>query len=318
MNKTQEMSTFVAVVEAGSFVGAMDALGSSKPAISRHISDLEQRLGVRLLQRTTRRLSLTSEGQAFYQRCKEILTLIQESESEIASRTAEPSGLLRVNAPLTFGVLHLAALWGQFADLHPRVTFDITLSDRVVDLVDEGYDLAVRIGALPDSLLVSRQLARTRMLLCASPDYLLRHGTPQHPRDLLGHQVISYSYWSRRDEWQFSGPEGEVTVKTQPRIHANNGDTCRAAALQHQGVILQPSFLVANDLQQGTLVELLPGYRAIELGIYAVYPTRKHLPLKVRRLVDFLVEAFRHPPWEETSQSHASVTPMAPLLPEGK
>jgi DNA-binding transcriptional LysR family regulator len=298
MDKTQEMTSFVAVVEAGSFVAAAaGVLGLSKAAVSRQVAELEHRLGARLLHRTTRRLSLTDDGQLFYGRAKELLAAIDEAESEIASRSGEPSGLLRINAPLTFGVLHLAPLWGRFADAHPKVALEIDLSDRIVDLVEEGYDLAVRITNLPSSQLVSRQLASSRMVLCASPEYIARHGAPAHPDDLTAHRVISYSYWSTRDEWRFSGPDGEVRVRTQPRIHANNGDTCRAAALDHQGIILQPDFLVGDDLRQGTLVELLPDYASLTIGIHAVYPSRKYLPIKTRRMVDFLVAAFATPSW---------------------
>ncbi len=300
MDKFQQMASFVAVVEAGSFVGAADATGLSKAAVSRHVAELEQRLGARLLHRTTRRLSLTDDGQLFFARAKDTLAAVDEAESEISSRSGEPSGLLRINAPLTFGVLHLAPLWGRFAQLHPKVSLDIARSDRVVDLVEEGYDLAVRITNLPSSQLVSRQLATTRMVACASPQYLAQHGTPQHPGELAGHAVVSYSYWAARDEWTFTAPDGHaVVVRTHARIHANNGDTCRAAALDHQGIILQPEFIVADDLRRGALVELMPGYRALTLGIHAVYPSRKHLPIKTRRLVDYLVEAFAVPAWSD-------------------
>lgn len=297
MDKVQEMTSFVAVVEAGSFVAAADATGLSKAAVSRQVADLEERLGVRLLQRTTRRLSLTEDGQTFFARAKELLAAIDEAESEISARTGEPFGLLRINAPLSFGILHLAPLWGRFAERHPRISLDVTLADRVVDLVEEGYDLAVRITNLPSSALVSRRLASTRMVLCASPTYLRGHGTPKHPRELATHTVFSYSYWSTRDEWNFTGPEGPVAVRLNPRIHTNSGDTCRAAALDHQCVVLQPDFLIGEDLRRGTLVELMPEYRAIEIDIYAVYPSRKLLPTKVRRMVDFLVDAFREPSW---------------------
>jgi DNA-binding transcriptional LysR family regulator len=297
MDALQAMKTFTAVVEAGSFVGAMETTQLSKPAVSRHVAELEAHLGTRLLQRTTRRLSLTSEGQTYYQRCKEVLLAVQEAEAEVGSSTGEAMGRLRIGAPQTFGALHLAALWGRFAAANPKVTLDIVLSDRVVDLVEEGYDLVVRIARMSDSNLVSRKLAVTRMVLCASPAYLTRHGTPTQPSELAQHDVISYTYWSTGDVWSFEGPRGEVTVRTRSRINANNGDTCRAAALAHQGVILQPDFLVSRDLRDATLVELMPEYRAAELGIFAVYPTRKQLPSKVRRLVDFLVDAFQAPPW---------------------
>jgi DNA-binding transcriptional LysR family regulator len=297
MNKVQEMASFVAVVDAGSFIRAADASGMSKAAVSRHVNDLEQRLGVRLLHRTTRRLSLTAEGQAFHARCKELLASVDEAESEITAQSGAPSGLLRVNAPLTFGVLHLAPLWGRFADLYPKVSLDVTLGDRVVDLIDEGYDLVVRITAMTGSMLVSRKLASTRMVLCASPGYLAKHGTPVDPSELVSHRAIAYTYWATRDAWEFTGPDGAVSVSVNACIHTNNGDTCRLAALDHQGIILQPTFLVGEDLKRGTLIELMPEFRSIELGIHAVYPTRKFLPLKVRRLIDFLASAFRDPPW---------------------
>ena len=298
MDKFQEMASFVAVVEAGSFVGAADAIGLSKAAVSRHVGELEQRLGTRLLHRTTRRLSLTDDGQLFFARAKEMLAAVDEAESEISSRSGEPSGRLRINAPLSFGVLHLAPLWPRFAQLYPKVSLDIELSDRVVDLVEEGYDLAVRITNLPSSQLVSRQLATTRMICCAASQYLAQHGTPAHPSELAQHEVISYSYFAARDEWAFTAPDDTpVVVHTQARIHANNGDTCRAAALEHQGIILQPDFIVDNDLRRGDLIELMPAYRATTLGIHAMYPSRKHLPIKTRRLVDFLVEAFAVPEW---------------------
>ena len=294
-----EMETFNAVVDAGSFVKAAGALDMSKAAVSRYVGDMETRLGVRLLHRTTRRLSLTDEGQVFYARSKELLAELEEAEAEISSRSQAASGLLRVNAPVTFGILHLAPLWGVFKALNPRVTLDITLADRVVDLVEEGYDVAIRIATLESSTLVSKRLTSTRMVLCASPQYLKLHGSPRHPADLTQHAVISYSYWSTRDEWRFEGPLGPVSVKTRPCIHTNSGDTCRAAALAHQGVILQPTFLVGQDLAEGTLVELMPEFRSIELGIYAVYPTRKHMSAKVRALIEFLAAHFagRGPSW---------------------
>lgn len=300
MDRFQEMASFVAVVEAGSFVAAAEATSLSKAAVSRHVADLEKRLGARLLHRTTRRLSLTDDGQAFFARAKELLAATEEAEAEISSRSGEASGLLRINAPLSFGVLHLAPLWGRFTREHPKVSLEIDLSDRVVDLVDEGYDLAVRITNLPSSQLVSRQLATTRMVLCASPAYLASHGRPTHPADLARHEVISYTYWSGRDEWSFKDPDGNTAaVRISARLHANNGDTCRAAALAGQGIILQPDFIVGEDLHRGTLVELLPSWHAGSIGIHAVYPSRKFLPAKTRRMVDLLVAAFARPAWIE-------------------
>lgn len=294
-----EMRTFSSVVEAGSFVGAADALGLSKTAVSRYVGELEQRLEVRLLHRTTRKLSLTQDGEIFYARCKELLGGIEEAEAEVGSRTGEATGLLKVTVPVSFGVLHLGEVWGAFKARHPKVTLDVTVSDRVADLVEDGFDLAIRIARMPDSSLVSRRLGSTRVVLCASPTYLQSAGTPRHPRDLAQHAVLAYSHWSDRDEWVFEGPEGTVSVRTQPVIRSNNGDVCRAGALQHQGIILQPTFLVGRDLAAGTLVELMPAYRSIELGIHAVYASRRHVAPKVRLLIDLLVAWFREPRWPD-------------------
>lgn len=292
MDRFLEMQTFTAVVDAGSFVGAAEALGLSKAAVSRHVVELENRLGIRLLHRTTRRVSLTPEGQVFFARSKDLLAELDDAEAEVTAQRDAVSGVVRINVPFTFGILHLAPLWGLFRAQHPQVILDVTLADRLVDLVEEGYDLAIRIAALESSSLVSRRLASTRMTLCASPQYLLQHGTPRHPDELTAHQVIAYSHFATKDEWHFTGPQGPLSVRTRPWMHTNNGETCRAVALAHQGVILQPGFLVGPDLAAGTLVELMPAYRSTELGIYAVYPTRKHLSAKVRVLIDFLAAHF--------------------------
>jgi DNA-binding transcriptional LysR family regulator len=297
MDKFLEMRTFSAVVEASSFVGAADALDLSKAAVSRHIGDLEGRLGVRLLQRTTRRLSLTEEGEVFYARCKELLSNVEEAEAEITSRRGQAVGLVKINVPVSFGNLHLSNLWGAFALRHSKVSLDVTLTDRSVDLVDEGVDVAIRIAQLPSSTLISRKLSSTRMVLCASPRYLKQAGRPKHPSDLEAHSVLAYSYWASGDDWEFDGPDGRVRVKTRARLRTNSGDTCRSGALAHQGIVLQPTFLVGADLAEGTLVELMPQYKSIELGIYAVYPTRKHVSPKVRLLIDFLVDWFKTPRW---------------------
>ena len=288
MDRFQEMQTFCAVVDAGSFVKAADALQMSKPAVSRYVADLEARLGVRLLHRTTRRLSLTEEGAVFNTRCRELLSGLEEAEAEVSSRSRAAQGLLRVNVPVSFGIQTLAPLWDGFHELHPQVRLDIELSDRVVDVVEEGYDLAIRIATLPSSSLISKRLASTRIVLCASPRYLEAFGQPPTPAALAEHKVIGYSYWLGGDTWVFEGPDGEVKVKIHPWMSTNNGDTCRAVALAHQGIILQPTFLVGEDLAAGRLVEVLPEYSSIELGIYAVYPTRKHVAPKVRALVNFL------------------------------
>ena len=298
MDRFDEMRAFVAVVDAGSFVRAAEALHVSKTVVSRLIGDLEARLGVRLLHRTTRKLSLTVEGEVFHARCHELLAGVEEAEAEITARAAEAIGLLRLNVPVSFGLMHLAPLWPAFLQQHPNVTLDVTLSDRIVDLVDEGYDLAVRIAQLPASSLVSRKLTSTRLVLCASPEYLRRHGAPSHPAGIARHAVFSYTLLSSGEHWMFEGPQGPVSVKVTPRMRSNSGDTCCAAALQHQGIVLQPSFMVGDHLRSGALVEVLPDYRSLELGVYAVYASRQHITHKVRALIDFLVEAFRIRAWD--------------------
>jgi DNA-binding transcriptional LysR family regulator len=303
MNKLREIECFIAVVESGSFVKAAVTLGISKTAISRYVADLEARLGTRLLQRTTRRLSLTEPGQRYVERCRQILAELDEADAMAGEQDGQPAGPLRINAPHTFGVLHLAPLWPTFLARHPQVSLDITLSDRLVDIVDEGFDLAIRITRLPDSSLVHRRLAGTRMVLCASPDYLGRHGIPQHPGELAHHETVGYSYFSHRREWRFDGPDGPVSVRTHARLIADNGDTCLAAAVAGAGIILQPAFLVQDALRDGQLVEFLPEYTQGETGIYVVYPTRKYLSAKVRVLIDFLVEAFAMPGWRALDEN---------------
>jgi DNA-binding transcriptional LysR family regulator len=297
MDRFQEMRALVAVVDAGSFVGAADALAVSKAAVSRQVADLEARLRVRLLHRTTRRLSLTDEGEVFYARAKDLLGAVEEMESEVAARRGEAVGVLKVTAPVSFGLLQLAPLWPGFMAKHPLVRLEVTLADRFVDLVEEGVDLAVRIARLESSSLVSRKLSSTRLVLCASPKYLKKHGRLRHPADLARHAVIAYSLLSVGDDWQFTGPEGVVQVRVAPRMRTNSGDTCRAAALGHEGIVLEPSFMVADDLAAGTLVQVLPQYRSLELGIYAIYPTRKFVAPKVRALIEYLADAFRDRVW---------------------
>ena len=299
MDKFEEMRVVLAIVDAGSFAGAAQALEMSRPAVSRHLASLEERLGVRLLHRTTRRLSLTEEGEVFCARCRELLAEVEEAEAEVTSRSGEAAGRLEVNAPVTFGLLHLARLWPRFMARQPKVLLNVTLSDRVVDLVEEGYDLAVRIGRLASSSLISRRLTSTRLVLCASPGYLRAHGTPERPADLARHAVMLYTLSSMGEVWEFDGPDGRESVRVRPVMRSNSGDNCRAAALEDRGIVLQPSFMVGEDLARGDLVELMPGYRGDELGVFAVYPSRKHVSPKVRVLIDFLVESFRDRPWPE-------------------
>ena len=301
MDALRQIEAFVAVVRAGSYVKGAERQETSKAVLSRQVLELETRLGTRLLNRTTRRLSLTETGAAYFERCVQILDDLREADAAAGATTATARGRLRINAPLTFGNLHLAPLWGEFLKLHPAVELDITLTDRVVDLVEEGFDLAVRIaptGRLPSSSLVARTIADDRIVLCASPGYLRGAPALTHPADLAAHAVMAYAWWSGGDTWQFSGADGATAdVTVRPRLRTNSGDTCRAAALADQGVIYQPAFLVGPDVRAGRLVELLPGWRGPALEIHAVYPSRTHLSGKVRAMVDFLAQAFVQPGW---------------------
>jgi DNA-binding transcriptional LysR family regulator len=293
MDRLQNMQAFVAVVETGSFVAAAQRLQSSKAVVSRQVAQLEDHLGARLLHRTTRRLSLTADGDLFLARSRELLQQWQEATDEVSHRTVQPRGTLRVNVPFSYGVALLAPLWSGFMQRHPDVLLDVTLSDRVADLIDEGYDLAVRIGQLSSSSLVSRRLASTRLKVCASRAYIETHAKLEQPGDLSEHRILSYSLLSSGDTWTLSNksdPDQIKTIDVTPVMLSNNGDTCTKAALEGQGVVLQPDFIVQPYLDNGQLVELLPQWQADEFGIYVVYPTRRHLPAKVRLMIDYLVE----------------------------
>jgi DNA-binding transcriptional LysR family regulator len=298
MDQFRQMEAFVAVVQAGSFVQAAQRLDTSKAVVSRLIMELETALGTRLMQRTTRRLSLTDAGSDYFGRCRQILDDLADANAAASQGTVQVSGRLKINAPLTFGNLHLAPLWGEFLKLYPQVELDISLTDRLVDLVEEGYDLAVRISSQADSSLVSRTLAHDQMVLCASPHYLRQAAPINTLQDLASHSVMAYSWWSGGDVWQLEDALGGLhQVTIHPRLHANSGDTCRAAALADQGVIFQPAFLVGDDIRQGRLMRLLPDLHGPRIAIHAIYPSRKHLPGKVRAMVDFLAAAFQTPAW---------------------
>jgi len=300
MDRFREMETFIAVVETGSFVAAAGKLRISKSVASRIVQELEVRLGGRLLQRTTRRLALTDAGRAYYQRCRQIIDELAEVEETVRMDREKAFGLLKISAPLTFGMMHLAGLWGGFLKRHPQVQLDVELLDRRVDLIGEGYDMAIRIAAQQeDSSLVAYKLASSRMVTCASPEYLAQKGVPKTLSDIERHDFIGYSYLPTRDFWKFKSRNEEEGIKTNPRLRVNNGDTCRAAALEGLGIVVLPTFIVGEDLLAGRLIEILPDWQAEERGIYAVYPTRQHLSGKVRALIDFLAEAFKNASWNQ-------------------
>jgi DNA-binding transcriptional LysR family regulator len=299
MDRLAAMESFVRVVARGRFTAAAEDLRLSRAMVSKHIQNLEEHLGARLLNRTTRKVSLTEVGRVYHERCAQILADITETESAVGALQAKPRGRLRVNAPVSFGTLHLAALVVDYMAAYPEVTVELTLNDRIVDLIEEGYDLAVRIARLADSSLIARRLAAGRAVVCASPVYLEQHGRPQHPNDLVNHNCLGYSYGLAGGEWRFDGPEGPASVRVQGNLEANNGDALRAAALRGAGVALLPSFIVGADLAAERLVPLLPGYRVPEFAIHVVYPPGRHLSAKVRSFVDFLVpRCGERPAWD--------------------
>ncbi len=300
MDRLRAFEVFTTVVSRGGFAKAAEALDTSPANVTRYVNELETHLGVRLLNRTSRRLSLTEAGEALYERARAILDEIAEAEAAASASAVEPRGRLRINAPLSFGVLHLAPLWPKFMALHPKVELEISLSDRVVDLVEEGYDLAIRISRGGSQTHVARKLATSRNIVCASPDYLKAHGTPQAPEDLAAHRCLAYSYTAMAEDWRLTNADGrEAVVRMGPVMWTNNGDTARAAALAGQGVIWQPTFLIGEDLREGRLVRLLPDWSLPDIDVLAVYPSRRHLSAKVRLMVDFLAEAFKGTPsWD--------------------
>jgi len=300
MDRLRAFEVFASVVSRGSFTRAADALDTSPANVTRYINELEAHLGTRLLNRSSRKLSLTESGEALYERSKSILEEVAEAEALASSATLQPRGRLRINAPVSFGIRHLAPLWPRFMQAYPEVELDIALSDRVVDIVEEGYDLAIRISRTGSASHAARKLGTSRNIVCASPAYLKAHGQPEKPADLVGHRCLGYTYAATANEWHFVDEEGRPhMVKVNYVMHANNGDTAREAAIAGQGVIWQPAFLIGDDLKAGRLVALMPGYRMPDIDVLAVYPSRRHLSAKVRVMVDFLVEAFRPaPPWE--------------------
>ena len=293
MDRFSALATFAKVVELGSFARAAERLSLSTSAVSRQVAELEAHLEVRLLNRTTRRLSLTEAGQGFYERCVQLLADLEETESSVRSASIEPRGTLRITCGVSFGERHLAPAVTDFAALHPQVSFDLDLSDRAVDLVEEGFDLAIRIGPPGPQALVSRRIGTTQLVCCAAPAYLARHPPPQTPADLERHDCLAYAYSTLAAAWSFETPDGERhTPRIVPRHRANNGRMLAELAAAGLGVVLEPDFILAPELRASRLVRLLPGYLPPRSPIAAVYPSRRHLSAKVRRFVDFLAERF--------------------------
>lgn len=311
MDRFQALLAFSKVVETGSFAGAAERLDSSVSAISRRVADLEAHLGARLLNRTTRRLSLTESGQAFHQRCVQLLADLQEAEEEVTASAIVPRGTIRLTAPISFGIRHLASVLAEFQERHAQLRLDVLLSDRAIDLVDEGIDLAVRIGDIGSQALIGRRLGVADVVCCAAPSYLARRPAPRTPEDLRSHRCLTYAYSTAGNVWRFIDAKRTMhEISVDGPAHANNGEMLSALALAGLGVCFEPDFIVADDVRAGRLVPLLPGYVAQPISINAAYPSRRHLSIKVRSLIDFLVHRFEeHPAWRLSPPSARDAPP---------
>ncbi len=292
------MAAFVRAVELGGFSTAARDLGLTPSAISKLVTRLEDRLGVRLLNRTTRRLALTPEGEAYFHRSQRILSDITEAENEVARFRAQPRGLLRVNVGTAFGVHQLTPALPAFLERHPDMRVELTVTDRVVDLIEEGADLGIRLGVLRDSSLIARRIAEVERVICAAPEYLARHGTPQAPEDLLRHNCLSVAYAPNLRHWPFTAAEGVRHIEVAGNVSANNADTLLQLALRGHGVIRLVDVMVDAAIRQGRLVPLLQeAHHREPLPLHAVYPQGRHRSPKVAAMVEFLVARFGSAPW---------------------
>lgn len=289
---------FAAVAEAGSFSAAARALGVSKSAVSKQVSQLEATVGARLLQRTTRRLSLTEAGAALLARGQRVLAELDGVETDLGRLGGPPRGLLRLSAPMSFGQRHVAPLLPAFLAAHPGVQVELDLTDRTVDLIGERFDCAVRVGRLPDSTLVARRLAPARRVVCAAPDYLARHGVPRTPEALRRHACLDYTYLAAPGGWPFTSGSRTRRIAVRGPLSSNNGEALRDAALAGLGIALLPTFIVGDDLRADRLRALLTAYECWDASIFAVYPPTRHVPAKLRAFVDFLAGHCGAAPWD--------------------
>ncbi|PSC04580.1 LysR family transcriptional regulator [Alsobacter soli] len=297
MNPLADLDIFARVVTEGSMSGAGRGLGLSPAVISKRIRRLEERLGTRLLQRTTRQIALTEAGQGFYERVVAILASVEEAEAWVSRRSSAVRGVLRVSAPTSFGRLHIAPHLTSFLDSHPELTVELVLSDAFVDIVGDGFDLAVRIADLQDSSLVARRLAPNHRVLCASPGYIAAHGRPERLGDLARHRLLAHN----TDHWRLEGPDGPVTVRVDSPLKTNSSEVVRESVIGGAGIALRSTWDVGPELRAGKLVRVLPGFGGSrKVAIHAVYPSRRHLAQKVRAFIDHLADLYGPtPPWDE-------------------
>ena len=297
MDRLTSLGVFVAAVEEGSFAAAARRFGLSAAMAGKHVSALEAELNARLLHRTTRRLSLTDTGQTYYERCKRILEAFDEARREASDSQGTARGVLRIAAPVTFGAMHLGEVVARYMEDHPHVNVEVLLGDRYVDLIDAGVDVAIRIGRLKAPGLMTRRLAPCRMVVCASPAYLKRHGTPRKPDDLMRAQRLAFSEAVSAGDWTLHDGKNRTHVIDGPcRMTANNTPMLLASAIAGAGIVYGPTFVFGAHIRHGELVALLPAYRAADLTIRAVYPSARRIPPKVRRFVDYIAETFGDEP----------------------
>ncbi|WP_019142221.1 LysR family transcriptional regulator [Noviherbaspirillum massiliense] len=302
MDRLQSMRVFAKVVEQGSFARAGQALDISNAVVTRHVADLEEHLGTRLLNRTTRKLSLTETGQAYLERVLQILQEIDEAEAIASSQSKKPTGTLRIYTQSGFGQLQLAKLLPEYARRYPEVTLDVTVSEYNVDLVEEGYDVGILIDIQKfDSSMIARQLGCSEILLCTSPDYIKHHGAPKKLEDVSKHACLNFSYEMLRHHWPVKAPDGSTTnIPIKPKVICNNSELLRQCALAGMGIAIRASFSLGDDLATGRLVRVLPEYELGKVSVMMVYPSRRLLSAKVRSFVDFMTEQFPRPdsdPW---------------------
>lgn len=293
MDKFESIRAFTRVVAAGGFAAAAREMGLSRSAVNKLVIALENELGVQLLHRSTRVVTPTETGLAFHERCLEILSSLEEAEQSIRQLQAEPKGTLRVNAPMSFGTMHLAAAVADFLQHYPELQVQLTLNDRFIDPIEEGFDLTVRIAQPQQSAsLIVKPLAPAPRVLCAAVEYLNRRGAPTHPEQLQHHSCLHYGQLAVNNQWTLTGPDGEHTFSVTGVLCSNNGEALKEAALRGLGIALLPTFIVGQDLQQGRLQRVLPEYQPAELAISLIYPVNRHLSTKVRLLVEFLQHRF--------------------------
>jgi len=281
---------FVAVIEHGGFTNAAQVLGISKSAVSKRIRQLEQHLGVKLLQRTTRKISLTEAGEHYFAHAKLAHAAAKDAEDAVTQLQGEPQGRLRINAPMSFGRLHLAPIIPKFLALYPKISLDLVMDDKQVDLVGGGFDVAIRAGILPDSNLIARQLTPLHSVICASPSYLEKKGKPKLPQDLKQHNCLLYSYSNQLNSWTFKDQNHSHTVEINGNYQVNNSEAIREALLQGMGIARLPTFVAGPDIENGTLVHLLPEYEMPSITVYALFLERQYMPAKVRAFIDFSIE----------------------------